>query len=282
MPAFPDPADLDQGWFAVVEIRPGVFQITEPLHDEVVSSYLVVGTERAVLLDTGTGSGDLRAVVERLSDRPLTIVHSHAHWDHIAGDARFAADTPILVHPAEAGLLAAGRPAAKRREDLHPSRLSGSLPLGTDPDAPLPPVRATGFVRDGDVFDLGGRTLEAIHAPGHSPGGVVFLDRAGRLLFAMDVAYPGALYAQEADADLDAYRATMAKLARLAPDLDAVLPSHNVGPMDPNSLPAMRDAFDAIAAGRAPDRVEGKTAHHEFAGFSIMVPATTGPRRENV
>lgn len=73
-----DPQQLEQGWFDVRQPEPGVFVIEEPLHEERVNSFLVVGSDRAVLIDTGKGVGDIRALVEGLTDRPVTVVNSHA------------------------------------------------------------------------------------------------------------------------------------------------------------------------------------------------------------
>jgi glyoxylase-like metal-dependent hydrolase (beta-lactamase superfamily II) len=128
-------------------------------------------------------------------------------------------------------------------------------------------------LRGGERFDLGERALDVIHAPGHSPGGIVLLDRANGVLFSTDVAYPCALYAFGSQTDLAAYRRSMTLLADLAASLRAVYPSHCGSPMSPALLPAMRDALEAIAAGRPPDGVDGDRARHGCAGFSVLVPA---------
>jgi glyoxylase-like metal-dependent hydrolase (beta-lactamase superfamily II) len=115
--------------------------------------------------------------------------------------------------------------------------------------------------------------LEVIHAPGHSPGGIVLLDRANGVLFSTDVAYPSALYAHSAGSDFAAYRRTMAMLAGLAPSLRVVYPAHDETPMDPALLPRMAAALEEIAAGRAPNSTAAGVARHEFEGFAVLVPA---------
>ena len=270
-PVQPTPdSHLVQGWFAVREVEPGVVEIEEPWHDEHVKCHLIIGTERALLIDTGTGVGDLRSLVTELTALPLTVLHSHAHWDHIGGTHRFVGMAELLIHAAEAANLAAGRSLDRRHEDFAPERLAGPLPTAY---AAIPPIVATGLVHGGVTFDLGGRTLEVIHAPGHSSGGVVVLDRANGILFSTDAAYPGALYCYSDDADLDVYRTTMAMLAELAPALRVVYPSHDRSPMDPTLLPKMRDGLEAIAAGRLPESDAEGIARHEVAGFAVMVAA---------
>ena len=77
--------ELVQDWFRVWEDRPGIWVIEEPLHSECVKSNLIVGRDRAVLIDTGMGVGDIRKLVMELTRLPVTVVQSHAHNDHIGG-----------------------------------------------------------------------------------------------------------------------------------------------------------------------------------------------------
>ena len=268
----PEGAGLEQGWFEVRRPEPGVITIVEPLHQEQVKSSLVVGDERAVLIDTGMGVGDIRHLVEGLTDRPVTVVNSHAHWDHIGGNRLFAGDSDILIHEAEAAELERVVGNDELRGWFTPEHLLGPLPTGFDHEAlAFPATPATRTLRGGEMLALGERMLEVLHAPGHSPGGIVLLDRANGVLFSTDVAYPGALYCKSEDADLAAYRRTMMMLADLAPTLRTVYPSHAETPMDPALLPRMRDGLEAIAAGRTPDGVEAGVASFGFDGFSVLV-----------
>lgn len=266
-----DSAALIQGWFDVAAVEPGIVRIAEPLHSENVKSYLVTGTDRAILIDTGMGIGDLRAVVEPLTDRPIAVVNGHAHWDHIGANWRF---TDIAIHSAEAERLPRGIGPERLRQAFAAQHLSGPLPPCTDREMiSIPPSRATTLLDGGEILDLGDRRLAVIHAPGHSPGSIVLLDRANGVLFGTDVAYPGALYCQFADANLDQYRRSMRMLAELTPTLRTVYPSHNESPMSPDLLPRTSEALDAIAAGRPVDWVADGVAWHLFRGSSVLVPA---------
>ena len=272
-----DTADtLVQGWFRVEQPEPGVFVIEEPLHVERVKSFLVVGGERAVLIDTGMGVGDIRALVEELTDRPLTVVNSHAHWDHVGGNVLFAGLAAVLIHEAEAEDLERGVGNDRLQAAFAPAHLLGPLPASFDPGtAEIPPSRATARLRGGEVLDLGGRSLEVIHAPGHSPGGIVLWDRAGGALFSTDVAYADELLCVGDDADFAAYQATMNRLAALEPTPRVCYPSHGLSPMDPALQPRMRDALAAIARGRLPEEIEDEVARHVFDGFSVLLGAGT-------
>ncbi|HEV2066247.1 MAG TPA: MBL fold metallo-hydrolase, partial [Thermomicrobiales bacterium] len=225
-------------WFAITEPELGVFVIEEPFHDERVKSCLIVGEARAILLDTGMGVADIREVVDRLTDLPILVVNSHAHWDHIGDNHRFE---EIWIHEAESDALQSGVGNAVLRRWFQPVHLTGPLPDGVSADTiNIPPSTPTGTVRDGQVIDTGARLLEVWHCPGHSPGGIVLVDHASGALFSTDVAYAGALYVYGA-ADLPVYQRSLHRLAALAPDLKAVYPSHGESPISPRMLPRMAE-----------------------------------------
>ncbi len=269
---------LVQDWFRIGEPKPGVFVIEEPLHDEQVASFLIVGSDRALLIDAGMGVADLRAVVEGITSLPVTLLVSHAHFDHVGDAWRFAGDCPVLVHPLEADRLRAGTPNERLRRFYTPEHLLGPLPAGFDLDtATIPGAEPSGFVQDGDRIDLGGRVLEVIHAPGHEGGLLALLDRANRLLFSTDVVYAGRIYAHMPGSDLAAYRATMGRLAALAPDIDAVYASHGERPIPPEVLPRLAAAFGAIVAGRAPDESTDSADIHHIDGLTVLAAQTERP-----
>ena len=125
----------------MTEPEAGVFIIEEPLHDERVKSYLIMGEQRAVLLDAGMGIGDLAALVASLTTLPVTLVLSHAHWDHVGSCHAFVGQSDILVHPDQAERLAAGVSPERMRRYVTQGLL-GALPSGFDLErAAIPPVR---------------------------------------------------------------------------------------------------------------------------------------------
>jgi glyoxylase-like metal-dependent hydrolase (beta-lactamase superfamily II) len=134
------------------------------------------------------------------------------------------------------------------------------------------PSAATRLLAGGEVFDLGDRSLTAVHTPGHSPGLLSFLDEQNGVLFSTDTAYPGPLYAYSEDTNLDTYIGSMDVLADLAPGLHYVHPSHNADHMDPALLPKMRDALIEVRDGRTPDRVDDVKATHDYDGFGVYAP----------
>ncbi len=264
------PVPTAQPWYDVRRAEPGIFIIEEPCHYEHVKSYLIEGNERALLLDTGTGAGDMRALVESLTGKPVFLVNSHAHWDHIGCNRQF---DERWIHQAEANAatLVGGVGNERLRRAFSPEGLTGPLPEGFDVETfVIPPVPPTDVMEDGHRFDLGGRVLEVLHCPGHSPGGIALLDRAKRALFSTDVAYAGALYVY-GPFHLATYQASLQRLADLSPMLNAVYPAHDNSPIEPAMLPRMaqrvRDAIDGMEASSR----EGDMARYEFDGFALQV-----------
>ncbi|MDQ2683909.1 MAG: MBL fold metallo-hydrolase, partial [Chloroflexota bacterium] len=152
---------LVQDWFRVREEPAGVWIIEEPLHSEQVKSYLVLGSARAALIDTGMGVGDIRALVESLTSLPVIVLQSHAHNDHIGGSWQF---DEVLVHQLEAGDLADGQTAERLANWFAPHEMSGPLPPGFEPRGyRIPGKTATGYLAEGDCVDLGERSLEVLH-----------------------------------------------------------------------------------------------------------------------
>jgi len=259
---------LDHPWFAITEPGSGIFVIEEPLHDERVKSCLIIGKERAILLDTGMGVADIREVVDQLTDRPILVINSHAHWDHIGDNHRF---DEIWIHETESHALRSGVGNEVLRRWFGLEHLTGPLPDGVSLDTiSIPPSAPTGFVRDGQVIDVGGRRLEVLHCPGHSPGGIALVDHMNGALFSTDVAYAGALYVYGA-ADLPIYQRSLHRLAALAHGLNAVYPSHGESPISPLMLPRMAGALDQIVAGIEPSWTDATRVGYDFEGFSVEV-----------
>ncbi len=250
----------DTEWFTILEPEPDIFIIEEPHHVERVKSHLVVGEHQAMLIDTGMGVANIRDLVESLTSKPVTVVNSHAHWDHVGGNHLFE---EIRIHPAEAGDLPKGYPNARMRGWFEPASLTGPLPPGVDRETlEIPPSQATGLLHEGQVLDLGNRALEILHCPGHSPGGIVLLDRANGILLSTDVAYAGYLYAYAGDW-LETYHASLVRLADLGPELRAVYPSHNAHSISPALLPRMADLVARVIDGDPPSSMNGDVAVYD-------------------
>ena len=262
----------NQEIFRVENLAPGVHLISEV---DRTHTYLVEGADWALLIDTGLGNGDIREVVEGITRHPIIVANTHAHWEHIGGNHRF--DT-IAVHPAEAALVEAGMPAETMRTRFkdYPEELE-YLPTGFDVSSfEIRPSSPTYLLSHGEAIDLGGgRILEALHTPGHSPGSICLLDEANRLLFSGDTVHTGLLQADLAESDLQQYAETAKSLYALGWDTNLVLPGHGETPLDGGILLELGSGFERLLDGEgmyeAVSRRGGIVCDVKLGRFSVRI-----------
>jgi hydroxyacylglutathione hydrolase len=125
--------------------------------------YIIEGSEKTMLIDTGTKCDKLDEVIGQISKKPLYVVLTHAHGDH-AGNIKYFKD--IYLHPADTILM-----DKSYKGNLH-------------------------FVKDGQKFDLGSRIIEVSHMPGHTPGSIVLLDRKAGVCYSGDAFGSGQVWLQ--------------------------------------------------------------------------------------
>ena len=183
-------------WFAIENIASGIHAIGEPRFHQINWNYLIEGRHAALLFDTGPGVRDISEVVRTLTKLPVIALPSHLHFDHTGNLHRFQhialADLPVLRECIRDGMLHA-------TDDLFRGFREGMV---------WKPVKISEWWPIGKRIDLGGRHLEMIYTPGHSPDSVSLFDKDAKILFAADFIYPGPLYAQTPGANLADYLAT--------------------------------------------------------------------------
>ena len=130
-----------------------LFENTWAIEDMGVRIFLLTGKERALVIDTGMTGIGVPSEVRKHTDLPFMLMNTHADRDHVAGNDRFS---EFYMHPSEAAFY-------------------HNVQKGTGKIIP---------VFDGDEIDLGGRILEIIHLPGHTPGSITVLDRNSLLNYA--------------------------------------------------------------------------------------------------
>ena len=268
----------DEPWFEVYKVAPATFAIYEPHQFEETISYLIVGTKQALLFDTGMGIGNLRAVVMRLTSRPIVVLNSHTHNDHVGDNWQF----PFVFGMDTAFTRANARGSREDAQaELAKENLCGSLPKGFDPAKyATKPWKISLFVHDGFKINLGHRTVEIIATPGHTPDAISLMDRENGLLFTGDTYYPAPIWLYRPETDLAAYAASVRKLAGLAPQAKLVLGAHNIPVAQPAILAPFLEAVEQVVAGKvAPKSVHGSEASYQVGSFSFRMrnplPAVT-------
>jgi len=256
-------------WFEVYRIRPHVYALYEPGQFEEVISFLIVGSDRALLFDTGLGIGDIQAEVAHLTALDVTVLNSHTHYDHVGGnfqfDQRWARDTTF------------GR---QRMLGLSHDQVSEAVQQGwiwkpTPPgfDAKSYTSKAwefEGYVQEGMQIDLGGISLEVIFTPGHAPDCISLLDRHNRMMFTGDTFYLAPLYSHLQGSNFRDYVTSAAKLQTYQPLVDILVTSHNVPTADAGYLDRLNAAMQSIESGEAEYVNTDGAREYDFGQFSVI------------
>ena len=167
------------------EAFPGIHHITDCMG---VSFTLIRGKDGAILFDNGYGLEDVRQYIRTLTDRPVTVILSHAHHDHVLGSRWF--DRVLIQEEdlAEYGM----RTGDEQRRKVAEQAKGKGVPLPEDfftAACPVPeclPLPEESFGFASRTFDLGGVTALCIHVPGHTPGSLMLYIPEYRLLLTGD------------------------------------------------------------------------------------------------
>ena len=210
--------------------------------------YLLEGEDRALLIDAGWGAGNLRAHVEKLTAKPVIAALTHGHLDHAGGCGEW--ERAYMLPGAEADLKTC------RRLPFDISKL------------PHPDFEHIN-VNDGDVIDLGGRTVELLDISAHSNGSLAFLDRKNGYLFVGDELESAQVLLYDTDPEigvpfvldkrLRAHHANMLRLKSLEGQWNTIFPAHNGAPIAPSYLDDFIGLTEHIYAGDA--TIEDKLNH---------------------
>jgi glyoxylase-like metal-dependent hydrolase (beta-lactamase superfamily II) len=168
-------------------------------------------TREVFVIDPGDEPDRILATLRRLGARPVAIVNTHGHFDHVQGvDAvRRAAHIPFWIHEAEREVLEQG-----------PGRARGLLGV----DLPLSPVPDR-WLKDGDRLSAGSVALTVRHTPGHSPGGVCLVGDG--VVFCGDTLFAGSIGRTDLPgADLETLLKSIARVLLTLPDDTVCLPGH--------------------------------------------------------
>lgn len=266
-------------WFEVYRLPGNVFALYEPHHFQEVISFLILGGEKALLLDTGLGFCDIKAVVAELTSLPLLVVNTHTHFDHIGGNWQFdfvhVINEPTATARLTIGVPRPGEYTSETDENFEEAAFDPCCEIPIDLAAFATKPSCFKTIEEGAVFDLGGRTFRVVHTPGHSPDSIMLANDAEKMLFTGDTVYPASLYAhlQKADgldSQEDVYRRTLHRVSEEFSSYQLYC-SHNE-PLRPGAmLVQVADAFDKIAEGTAPFAVDQEgLKKYQFDGFAVI------------
>ena len=274
-----------RNWYEVYRLPKNVYAICEPQHFQEVNIYLIIGEKRALLLDTGEGFCPLKPLIDELYGGEIFAVNSHFHFDHIGSNFLFQ---PIHIYddPYAKAVAENGLPKEALGAQLDEEMFQFGYPKTLDPEKFHIPPYTYETLTDGQMIDLGGRSLQVLHTPGHSADSIMLYDEANKILFTGDTFYLGALYAhfdcpEFGRGNIEHYAATMDKLVREIPQDVQLYCSHNDFIAPGSKLRETAEALHTIRAGQVSGEhgvaightylEEGKAiAEYPCDGFSIV------------
>lgn len=210
-------------------------------------SFLIEGSDKALLIDGLSGVGSLKAFVRELTELPVTLVNTHGHVDHIGADFEYK---EVYIAPEDIPLMYAHSDMEMRLGFAK----SGAMfaPLPTEPklsDVTVPGPVKTLPMKNGDIFDLGGVKLEVIAVPGHTRGTVVFLDRDRRIVYSGDACNRKTLVYGEESASIEEFKESLLHFKEFQPAFDGLWGGHGGAMEQPEIIDSAIALCDEIMAG---------------------------------
>jgi len=223
------------GWFHVYPLDEHTYAISEPKYWQENVSYLLIGTRRALLFDTGPGIYSIKAVVSGLTSLPVTAIPSHLHFDHV-GDLEEFSDVRLLDTPALRAQVHGGYFVEPQLQYMvrHPFK-----------------YRVHGWIKDGETIDLGGRTVRLLSTPGHTPDSVSLVDDDGSRLFTGDIVNRIITLVGVPGSDVKAMAASLRRLLTYGHEGTVAYEAHAEAPLTWAELQQVTRGVEEIAAGRA-------------------------------
>lgn len=220
-------------------------------YGEALDMFLLLGEEKALLIDTGYGRGDFPNIVEELrAGLELMVVNTHGHYDHTGGNPFFP-----RVHMHKNAM-------AYCRKAFAP----------VDPvwmeNMPYPDYECVA-VEDGDVFDLGDRKVEVLYTPAHSDSSLMFIDHGRRLLFCGDEFDAGQANLTAED-KVEPFYQNMLRLIERQDEFDWIMPNHNGCPVCKDYLYDFATAAKHVLEGH-PDIVSREGLPEYKLGFAPVI-----------
>ena len=209
--------------------------------------YLIIGKDYALLIDSCYGWGDLKAFCETLTDKPIKLVNTHVHGDHVAGNVHFDS---FYMHYRDIRYLESmlGLPreiAFKTAQDAALPEYRDLLELDDNFKAITPKMIFP--LSGGDIFDMGDREVEVVYAGGHTPGSIVLIDHKTRILYGGDFCNSNTLMEFKMSLSIEAYLQNLMGVKAHASEFDMMYCGHQILP--PSVIDEGIETCEKVLAG---------------------------------
>lgn len=229
-------------FLSAVQIADNTWQISGCIGEKM---YLILGEKSAVLFDTGTGVGDLRAVVKQITDLPLMVVNSHFHTDHTGGNGQF---DKTYISAEDYALF-----ERTYKDDSYKygiAQMSGLELADIEPFLQTVPKTPQKLDIEKSI-DLGNRTLEIVPTPGHTAGSISLIDKNNKLAFIGDFVIPGGCWVfLKESSPLSVYEQALGCFADMIDDGYAVWTGHDTTSIGKCTVKEMEGCTEKIRQGQ--------------------------------
>lgn len=250
-------------WFTIEKIDDNTFAISEYKHWKESHSYLLIGNDKALLIDTGLGIENIKKQIDNITKLPIIVATTHVHWDHIGGHKYF---NTIAVHELEKDWLRQfPLPLEVVKNNLIKEKCDFPKKFKLD-DYNICCGNPQIILQDNDIIDLGNRKIKVIHTPGHSPGHLCFYDIDKKYLFTGDLVYEGKLDAYYPTTNPQDFKESINKIRKL--DINKILPGHHSLNVNTDIVEKIWEAFVEI---ERQNKLKQGNGIFEFDKFSIHI-----------
>ena len=222
---------------------------TYRIDEEGVRFFLLEGTGKALLIDSGMMVHNAKEIAGTLSSLPIFLLNTHGDIDHVGSNEEFES---FYMNDAEASNY---YKVQKKKGVIIP-------------------------LENGDILDLGDRKLEIITLPGHTPGSIGVLDASRGWLFSGDPVQDGSIFMFGVEREMHAYIRSLEKLEGYMDRFEFVFPSHGTCPLSPGYIPRLKEKAKEVLEGKTKGetiRIHGmKVMKHDVALASFLLDAQDG------
>lgn len=249
-------------WFTVEQIDNDTYVISEYKHREETHCYLLLGKEKALLIDTGLGVANIKKVIDTITSLPILVVTTHVHWDHIGGHIFFE---KFAVHEQEKGWIMGEfpLPLSVVKQNLLDGDCEFPESFNIENYKVFSGVPQQ-ILQDWDEIDLGNRRVTVIHTPGHSPGHCCFFEVEKGYLYSGDLIYKGCLDMFYPTTNPELFAKSIGEVNKLA--FRRILPGHHSLDVSLDIISQIKEAFSNLE--NAGELEQGKGIY-EFGEFQI-------------
>ncbi len=253
-----------KSWISIKKINKDTYVLSEPNMYYKTHAYLLLGTKEALLIDTLTGLYDILEVVKKITELPIKVIITHAHYDHFNG--LFDTSYPLYIHKLDAHWLTK---YYMSDEEVRDEMSLNNQKFPKDFDIKSYSVRQyknINYVEDGVIIDIGDRKIKIIHTPGHSEGSICLYDEKYKFLYSGDLIYKGELECFYEGTDPRKYEKSLEKISKL--EVEKVYPGHGPLRIKGVFIEQVLKAFNELKTNSNDFKIKGI---YKYDSFSIHI-----------